>query len=317
MQVHSLVDPYPEQYDSPGDERVDIQLLQAFLIVAECGSITTGAERMGVSQPRMSLLIRKFEQQLGFELFHRTSRSIRLTGEGREFHAAALQLQTSLTNTEAVARGLRDRQRSRLRIGAPLFSAEVPARVSLIDSLLQAFPHQRIEVRHGDGQTLLLELRAGELDVVILPTPLFGPQNLETLRLEQAQLSLGVPPGHFLDRPGPLPVGTLRQMQVGVLPRSIGDGLFDAWFGIVELAGADLVEAPEAAASSLVNFGRARGLPVLLYRWRRDIDTNMVWRPLVDPAMTIDLVVCRPAGPGRRKAIASAFWDLAQAHALD
>ena len=59
---------------------MDIRNLKTFVQVAELGSFSRAGERMGYSQPTVSVQIRQLEQELGFQLFDR----VRLTDRGRE-----------------------------------------------------------------------------------------------------------------------------------------------------------------------------------------------------------------------------------------
>src|SRR5829696_8504967 len=59
-----------------------IHHLRHFLTIADCGSLTRAAERLGVAQPALSQSIRKMEQELGVTLFVRTQRGATLTPAG-------------------------------------------------------------------------------------------------------------------------------------------------------------------------------------------------------------------------------------------
>lgn len=62
----------------------DQRHLSAFIAVAETGSVSRAAARLGYSQPAVTQQIRHMEQELGVPLFHRESLPLRLTPEGRE-----------------------------------------------------------------------------------------------------------------------------------------------------------------------------------------------------------------------------------------
>lgn len=63
---------------------VNLKLLQAFLIVAEHCSFRSAAIEANRSQSAISTQIKQLEAQLGVSLFHRTTRSVRLTNEGEQ-----------------------------------------------------------------------------------------------------------------------------------------------------------------------------------------------------------------------------------------
>ena len=64
---------------------MDIKNLTTFVHVAELGSFSRAGERLGYSQPTISVQIRQLEQELGYRLFDRIGHAVRLTDKG---HAA-------------------------------------------------------------------------------------------------------------------------------------------------------------------------------------------------------------------------------------
>ena len=77
--------------------------LEAFLAVAEAGTISAAARARNVSQPALSKTIGELEAQLGTELFTRTGRQAILTPAGEAFRRHAL---SSLQSLEAGVRAL-------------------------------------------------------------------------------------------------------------------------------------------------------------------------------------------------------------------
>ena len=71
---------------------MDIKNLTTFVHVAELGSFSRAGERLGYSQPAISVQIRQLEQELGFRLFDRIGHAVRLTDRGRETLAYAQQV---------------------------------------------------------------------------------------------------------------------------------------------------------------------------------------------------------------------------------
>ena len=71
---------------------MDIRNLTTFVHVAELGNFSRAAERLGYSQPTISVQIRQLEQELGFRLFDRIGHAVRLTDKGRETLAYAQQV---------------------------------------------------------------------------------------------------------------------------------------------------------------------------------------------------------------------------------
>lgn len=63
---------------------MDIRNLNTFIQVAESGSFTRAGEKLGYSQPTISVQIRQLESELGVKLFDRIGHTIRLTDKGHD-----------------------------------------------------------------------------------------------------------------------------------------------------------------------------------------------------------------------------------------
>ena len=63
---------------------MDLRSLNTFIQVAELNSFTRAGEKLGYSQPTISLQIKQLEQELGVQLFERIGHTVTLTDSGRE-----------------------------------------------------------------------------------------------------------------------------------------------------------------------------------------------------------------------------------------
>lgn len=71
---------------------VDIRELKYFVTVVEQRGFTKAAEHLHISQPYLSNVIKRLEQELGIRLIDRSTRSFQVTEEGKYFYAEALKL---------------------------------------------------------------------------------------------------------------------------------------------------------------------------------------------------------------------------------
>ena len=71
---------------------MDIKNLNTFIHVAELGSFSKAGERLGYSQPTVSVQIRQLEEELGAKLFDRVGHVVRLTEKGRDVLSYAQQI---------------------------------------------------------------------------------------------------------------------------------------------------------------------------------------------------------------------------------
>lgn len=69
--------------------QINLKLIQTFLTVAEMKSFRGAADQVKRSQSAVSMQIKQLEEQLGVALFHRTTRSVKLTAEGEKLVGSA------------------------------------------------------------------------------------------------------------------------------------------------------------------------------------------------------------------------------------
>ena len=163
-------------HGSPPDP-MNLRDLRYLLAVAEHGHFGRAAEACGVSQPTLSVQLRKLEELLGVALFERTSKSVsstaacaRLIGHVR---AAVAEADAILS----VARDLRDPLAGRFRLG--IIPTLAPYLLPLVFApLREALPALEVEPWEDQTTALLDRLRAHELDAALLATEVDGPDLL-------------------------------------------------------------------------------------------------------------------------------------------
>jgi DNA-binding transcriptional LysR family regulator len=133
---------------------MDIYQIRYFLAIVETGGFTKAAERLFVSQPSLSVGIKKLEQELGVRLFERGGRRAVLTPAGEFFLTKALwELKTFKAQPV-------------LRLGL-LRTIRISGFARLIGAFRQAYPNVAIELRDGDNTELQEQLSSSELDVFV------------------------------------------------------------------------------------------------------------------------------------------------------
>src|SRR5258708_18677146 len=74
------------------DRRLDLDAVQAFILIADFGSFTRAAEVMQTTQAAVSLKLKRLEDRLGWRLVERTPRSVELSARGATFLEHAREL---------------------------------------------------------------------------------------------------------------------------------------------------------------------------------------------------------------------------------
>ena len=114
---------------------MDYSGLRAFVTVAREGNLTRAAERLFVTQPALSLQLKKLHESIGVMLFERRPRGMRLTEAGQKLLPAAERALTAAAEFRAAATRLKGSVTGRLRLGTivdPEFLRMGPFLTSLI-----------------------------------------------------------------------------------------------------------------------------------------------------------------------------------------
>jgi DNA-binding transcriptional LysR family regulator len=175
---------------------LNLRDIRALIAVADAGSFTRAAERLHLSQPALTVQIRRLEEAVGARLFDRNSRHVALTPAGRELLPL---LQKSLRDMETVlrdARALGIGESGTIRLAClPTFAASVLP--ELIRALKRDVPRAAFQIRDGVASLVNALVRSEEADIGVtggdVPDPL-----LEVLHAGVDRLVVVCPKTHAL-----------------------------------------------------------------------------------------------------------------------
>lgn len=158
---------------------------RTFLAVAEGGSISAGAARLGLGQPTVSRRVAQLEGRLGTALFTRSQRGVALTEAGERLRPAAEQMARWAAEFARLASGSEARAEGTVRIAAPPALA-VDVLAPLAAELDRDHPGLCLEVR---ASVDYVDLARGEADLAIRTRPSNEP---ELMTLAQGESRVGV-----------------------------------------------------------------------------------------------------------------------------
>jgi LysR family transcriptional regulator for bpeEF and oprC len=133
-----------------------LQAMRVFARVAELGSFTRAASELGLSRARVSEAISELERALGVRLLHRTTRSVSLSDDGRQYHERVRQILSDVADAEAVLGGSKAKVRGLLRLALPMALARTIV-VPALPRFLARHPELALEVRLENRSLHLLE----------------------------------------------------------------------------------------------------------------------------------------------------------------
>lgn len=117
---------------------------ETFVCIVEVGSFSAASRKLGCTPSAVSKLIERMENRLGVRLLQRTSRSLTLTQEGRNFHRAAVHVLETVTEAEAALLDTKATASGLLRVHTTLNFAQTQL-APLLPEFLAANPRLRIE----------------------------------------------------------------------------------------------------------------------------------------------------------------------------
>jgi DNA-binding transcriptional LysR family regulator len=127
----------------------ELRSITTFAKTAELGSIRRAAAAQGITPQAASQALAQLEEHIGVRLFHRTTRSMALTDEGRQFLEAAQPALAGLQRALHIARRAKDEIAGPLRIVGPR-STFLPALWPVLDEFCRTYPEVQPDVQLDD-----------------------------------------------------------------------------------------------------------------------------------------------------------------------
>ncbi|WP_240670307.1 LysR family transcriptional regulator [Actinoplanes solisilvae] len=175
---------------------VELRDIEIFLTLAEELHFGRTAERLRVSQARVSQSIKQQERRIGGALFERTSRSVRLTPLGARLRdrleAGYREIMAGVEEAVAAARG----QFGTLNVG--VYDNQSQEIAAVLDLFRQRHPQCELRIREVLPTDPFAGLRAGRVDVAVLWLPVREPDLAVGPELFTEPLVLAVAPDHPL-----------------------------------------------------------------------------------------------------------------------
>jgi DNA-binding transcriptional LysR family regulator len=170
-----------------------------FLAVCEVLSFTRAAEQCHVSQPALTLAIKKLEDEFAGPLFHREGRRVLLTDLGNRIRPHVEQMLSQADAARQVADEFRLLHQAPLQLA--VMTTIGPVRLAAFLARFKAeHPGLELGVHEGDLGDLSGRLEAGHLDLGILHAPDGYAPGLRAQPLYRERYVVIVAPGHPLKR---------------------------------------------------------------------------------------------------------------------
>ena len=150
---------------------IDAELYRIFHIVTQCGTVSAAAQALHVSQPAVTKSVKKLEDLIGCTLFHRSSKGVRLTSEGRILHDYVANGFEHLQNGERVLKKIRNRGQGLVKVG---ISSILCRHIFIphLEAFHKKYPGIRIAIVNRTSPETLKMLEQGHIDFGIISIPI-------------------------------------------------------------------------------------------------------------------------------------------------
>lgn len=149
---------------------MELRHLRYFVAVAEEENVSRAALKLHVSQPGISRQIRDLEDEIGFPLFERSAKSVRLTAAGKIFLAEARAVLARANDAIKKARDVSNGGSGEIHVGyAPSLTVRILP--PTLRRFQDQFPSVRVALHDLSTEEMLAQLRNGKMQLALLVRP--------------------------------------------------------------------------------------------------------------------------------------------------
>ena len=154
---------------------MNLQQLEYIIAIDTHRHFARAAERTFVTQPTLSMMVQKLEDELGIKIFDRSRQPVVPTPEGQEIIARARQILADVNRLKEYA------QQRRHEISGEMVLAVIPTVAPyllplFLKSFTDKYPALKISIRELVTDKIIESLKTGEVDIGLLATPLNDPK---------------------------------------------------------------------------------------------------------------------------------------------
>ena len=292
---------------------VELAQVEAFLVLAEELHFGRAAERLYLSQSRVSRLVSSLEREVGGRLFERTSRTVSLTPLGQSFREHIeppySQLLAAFRAAHRRAAGIS----GQLRLGCTV-TTNGPALSRLLDCFRTVYPECALILSEVDMLDPYSRLRSGDIDILVNWLAVDEPDLVTGPVIEERQRVLAVGRSHRLSARSSVSIEDVAMEQVGLFPPPYPRTLRDAFCPPVTPTGRpiDRTRATHSASESLDLIARREIVHITVESMPLAARDDIILVPVSDlPPMPLGLIWVGAAEHERIRAIAGLARQMA------
>ena len=206
---------------------MELRHLRYFVAVGEEQHYGRAARRLRLAQPALSRQIQNLEQEIGFRLFDRLPRGVRISEAGKLFLNDSRRILQEINEATARAKRIASGLAGTLRIG---FVQSMSWRGIVPDSFRHFRKHQpdaELQLKPLSSSEQLPAIQSGSLDAGFVFAPPNAARELAQFQIGFVDVALAVPRGHALTKLKELRLGDLIDASFVWFPRRSSPVFFD------------------------------------------------------------------------------------------
>ena len=270
---------------------MELRQLEYFAAVADEGGFGRAADRLGIVQSAVSQQVRRLERELGVRLFDRSTRHVRLTGEGERLLTETRAVLAATRRLRETAGDLMAGTDGVLRLGAVQGPGDRLYRT--LNELAAIAPWLRVRLKRLPLVDRIDAVRTGGLDAALVRALTAAP-GLELLPVWDDPLFAALPAGHPLAAEPALDIAQLAGLPLRLASRAENPPFHDLVLSAFRAAGTEPVPGPPFRGLQETLVEIATGPPSFTVFYEistRPPIARLAFRPLAGPRLITSLAV--------------------------
>ena len=225
---------------------MNIRDLRYIVAVADTLSFRRASEQCYISQPTLSMQIKKVEQRLAVDLFERNNKQVLVTHAGKRIIDAARMALINITQMETIAKNAANPFAGKCNLG--IFPTLAPYLLpQFVPKLTRQYKQLSLFLIEEKTQTLIEQLQKAQIDCALLAIPLADDEQFRIISLFEDEFVLAVHPSHALANRKSITYSDIHHEALLLLEE--GHCLREQALSVCQLSGA--IEHNEFRATSL------------------------------------------------------------------
>ncbi|MGY2685748.1 LysR family transcriptional regulator [Pseudomonas tolaasii] len=215
---------------------IETRLLRQFIAVAEELHFHNAAIRLHMAQPPLSQAINRLEDKLGFSLFTRNKRGVKLTPAGGAFLNAAYgtlkELELGIEHARQVSEGIA----GKLTVTA-VSIAYYESLLSTLRQFRETYPKVQLIIKEMPSSSQAKAILSGEADIAFMRKLPISAENVESRLLLDEEIVMALPAHHLKAKESQIDLRDFAGEDFVFTPEALGTGYHSQLIALCEAAG--------------------------------------------------------------------------------